>query len=124
MSVEFRVEVGGIEDFGRKMRRFDEAAQECVQDALNQTGEQVMRRARQLAPVRTGRLMQSIYAQMIYKWVVKVGCYVPYAYFQEFGTRYIQPRYFLTRALEESRMQFLTIVVVALQRAAEEASKD
>jgi HK97 gp10 family phage protein len=122
MSVEFKVEVGGIEDFSRKMRRLDEATQECVQDALNQTGQEVMRRARQLAPVRTGRLMQSIYAQMIYKWVVKVGCYVPYAFFQEFGTRYISPRYFLTRALEESRMQFLTIVAVALQRAAEEAS--
>lgn len=122
MSVGFRVEVGGIEDFGRKMRRLDEATQELVQEALNETGQEVMRRARQLAPVRTGRLMQSIYAQMIYKWVVKIGCYVPYAYFQEFGTRYIQPRYFLTRALEESRMQFLTIVAVALQRAVEEAA--
>jgi HK97 gp10 family phage protein len=122
LSVEFRVEVGGIDDLARKMRRLDEATQECVQDALNQAGQEVMRRARQLAPVRTGRLIQSIYAQIIYKWVVKVGCYVPYALFQEFGTRYTQPRYFLTRALEESRMQFLTIVAAALERAAEEAS--
>lgn len=122
MSIEFRVEVGGIEDFARKIRRLDETAQKCIQDALNQTGQEVMRRARQLAPVRTGRLMQSIYVQMIYKWVVKVGCYVPYAFFQEFGTRYIPPRYFLTRALAESQMQFLMIIAVALQRAAEEAS--
>jgi HK97 gp10 family phage protein len=122
LNVEFRVETDGVDDFARKMRRLDEATQEYVQDALNRTGQEVMHRARQLAPVKTGRLMQSIYAQMIYRWVVKVGCYAPYAYFQEFGTRYIQPRYFLTRALEESRMQFLTIVVAALQRAVEEAS--
>jgi HK97 gp10 family phage protein len=104
------------------MRRLDEATQQCVQDALNQTGQEVMRRARQLAPLRTGRLMQSIYAQIIYKWVVKVGCYAPYAYFQEFGTRRIQPRYFLTRALEESRTQFLKAIAAALEKAAEEAS--
>jgi HK97 gp10 family phage protein len=122
LSVEFKVEVGGIDDFARKMRRLDEATQECVQDALNQTGQEILRRARQLAPVRTGRLMQSIYSQIIQKWVVKVGCYVPYAFFQEFGTTYIRPRFFLTRALEESRMQFLTIIAVALRRVVEEVS--
>jgi HK97 gp10 family phage protein len=122
LSVEVKIEIGGVEDFARKMRRLDEAMRECVQDALNQTGQEVVRRARQLAPVRTGRLLQSIYAQMIYTWVVKVGCYVPYALFQEFGTRYISPRYFLTRALAETQTQFLTIIAVALQRAAEQAS--
>lgn len=122
MSVQFRIEVSGFEDFARRMRRLDEATLECVQNALNQTGQDVVRRARQLAPVRTGRLLQSIYSQIIYTWIVKVGCYVPYALCQEFGTRYISARYFLTRALMESQMQFLTVVAVALQRAAEDAS--
>jgi HK97 gp10 family phage protein len=124
MSVKFWVEVSGIEDFAEKMRRLDDATQEYVQDALNQTGQLVVRRAQELAPVRTGRLISSIYSQIIYKWVVKVACMVPYAIFQELGTRYIQARYFLTRALSENAMNFLSIVAVALQRAAEEASAE
>lgn len=124
MSVKFWVEVSGIEDFAEKMRRLDDATQEYVQDALNQTGQLVVRRAQELAPVRTGRLISSIYSQIIYKWVVIVACMVPYAIFQELGTRYIQARYFLTRALSENAMNFLSIVAVALQRAAEEASAE
>jgi HK97 gp10 family phage protein len=124
MSVQFRVEVSGVEDFAAKMRTLDEAMQDCVQDALNQTGQAVVRRAQELAPVRTGRLMAGIYAQIIYKWVVKVGCMVPYALFQEFGTRYISPRYFLTRALVENASNFMFIVSAALERAAEEAGAE
>jgi HK97 gp10 family phage protein len=124
MSIQFRVELSGVEDFAAKMRTLNEAMQNCVQDALNQTAQQVVSRARELAPVRTGRLMAGIYAQIIYKWVVKVGCMVPYALFQEFGTRYISPRYFLTRALAENASNFMFIVSAALERAAEEAGAE
>ena len=124
MSVQFRVEVGGIEDFAERMRRLDYATQKYVQDALNQTGQIVVRRAQELAPVRTGRLISSIYSRIIYKWVVKVACMVPYAIFQELGTRYIQARYFLTRALSENAMNFLSIVAAALRYATEEASSE
>lgn len=122
MSFQFRVEVSGIEDFAEKMRELDDATQEYVQVALNQIGQLVVLRARDLAPVRTGRLISSIYSQIIYKWVVKVACMVPYALFQEFGTRYIQARYFLTRALNENAVNFLAIVAAALRRAADEVS--
>jgi len=122
VSVQFRLELSGVEDFAEKMRSLDTTMQDCVQDALNETAQQVMRRARELAPIRTGRLVSSIYAQIIYKWVVKVACIVPYAWFQEFGTRYISPRYFLTRALTENFPVFMLIVKAALERAAEEAS--
>ena len=43
---------------------------------------------RQYAPVRTGRLMQNIYAQAVATLAVKVFCNVPYAIFQELGTRF------------------------------------
>jgi HK97 gp10 family phage protein len=124
MSIQFRVELSGVEDFAAKMRALDEAMQNCVQDALNQTGQAVVRRAQELAPVRTGRLIAGIYAQIIYKWVVKVACMVPYALFQELGTRYISPRYFLTRALAENASNFMFIVSAALERAAEEAGAE
>jgi len=124
MSIQFRVELSGVEDFAAKMRTLDEAMQNCVQDALNQTAQQVVSRAQELAPVRTGRLIAGIYTQIIYKWVVKIACMVPYALFQELGTRYISPRYFLTRALAENASNFMFIVSAALERAAEEVGAE
>ena len=122
MSVEFGVEISNIEGFAEKMRQLDEATQKYVQDALNQIGQLVVRRAQELAPVKTGCLIASMYSQIVYRWVVKVACMVPYAIFQELGTRYIHARYFLMRALNENVMNFLTVVAAALQRAAEEVS--
>jgi hypothetical protein len=87
-----------------------------------QTAEEIVLRAQQLAPIKTGWLMQNIYARVINKYVVKVGCYVPYALFQEFGTGRVPPRYFLTRALQESAPKLLSILSLALQRAEAEAS--
>ena len=122
MSVEFSVEVDD-EDFSGKMERLDDWMQDYVQDALVQTAQEIMVRARQLAPVRSGRLMQSIYAQVLSTWVVKVGCSVLYAFFQEFGTSHIQPRLFLTRALQESAPKLLSLISLALQNAALEAQE-
>jgi HK97 gp10 family phage protein len=119
--IKFEVAVEN-EDFQRKMERLPESIRKWVQQALQQIAQMVMMRARQLAPVRTGRLMQSIYAQMEGEYAFKVVCYVPYALFVEFGTRYIMPRYFLTRALQESSSQFLQIIGLNLQTALEEAS--
>ena len=121
MSVEFNVTVED-EDFRRKMEKLPDSLQKYLQQALQQTAQTIMMRARQLAPVKTGRLMQSIYVQLIGGYTVKVGCYVSYALFQEFGTRYIVPRYFLTRALQESRSEFLSIIGLNLQYALTEAS--
>jgi HK97 gp10 family phage protein len=121
LSVEFNVTVED-EDFRRKLDKLPDSVRKYVQQALNQTAQTVMSRARQLAPVKTGRLMQSIYVEMVAEYMFKVACYVPYALFQEFGTRYIAPRYFLTRALQESRSEFLSIMGLNLQYALTEAS--
>lgn len=121
MSVQFNLTVQD-EDFKRKMERLPDSVRKYVQQALNQTAQTVMMRARQLAPVKTGRLMQSIYVEMVAEYTFKITCYVQYALFQEFGTRYIAPRYFLTRALQESRSEFLSIMGLNLQYALTEAS--
>jgi HK97 gp10 family phage protein len=122
LSVEFQVTLEGAEDFARKMEKLDLGTQEYIQQALMQTAEEIVLRAQQLAPVRTGWLMQNIYARVVEKYMVKVGCYVPYALFQEFGTSRIPPRHFLTRALQESAPKLLSIMSLALQRAEAEAS--
>ena len=119
--IKFQVQVES-EDFQRKLNRLPESIRKWVQQALQQTAQTVQARARQLAPVRTGRLMQSIYVQMESEYAFKVVCYAPYALFVEFGTRYITPRYFLTRALQEASSQFLQVMSLNLQAALEEAS--
>ena len=122
MSVEFRLEVDD-EDFEGTLNRLDAGIKDFVQAALVQTAQGIMVRARQLAPVRSGRLMQSIYAQVTGSWMIKVGCSVLYAFFQEFGTSRIQPRLFLTRALQENAPKLLSLISLALQNAAVEASE-
>jgi HK97 gp10 family phage protein len=122
LSVEFRVTIEGAEDFARKMDKLDEVWEHFIQQALMETAQEIMLRAKQLAPVKTGRLMQSIYVQVVDKYIVKVGCYVPYALFQEFGTSRIPPRFFLTRALQENAPKLVSIMRLALQHAAVEAS--
>ncbi len=122
MSLDFTLEID-VEDFCASIEKVDKATQDYVQDALAQAAQAIAARARQLAPVRTGQLMQSIYAIGAGQWEVKVGAYASYALFQEFGTSHLQPRYFLTRAMQESLQQLLSLICLAVQRAVEEASQ-
>ncbi len=122
LSLDFTLEIDD-QDFIGRLEKLDQAIQDSIQDALVQTANVVMLRARQLAPVRTGQLMQSIYAIGAGQWAVKIGAYAGYALFVEFGTSRIQPRYFLARALQESAPQLFSAISVAVQRAVEEASQ-
>jgi len=122
VSLDFTIEFDDL-DFIYRLEKIDQATQDSVQDALVQAANAVVFRARQLAPVKTGQLMQSIYAVDAGVWAVEVGAYAGYALFQEFGTSHIQPRYFLTRALQECAPQLLIAISVAVQRAVEEASQ-
>ena len=121
MSVEFTVTVQD-QDFRQRMENVEPSLRKYLQQAVNETAQKITFRARQLAPVKTGRLMQSIYIQVVGDYMVKVACYVPYALFQELGTRYIAPRYFLTRALQKSASEFLQIMGLNLQYALSEVS--
>lgn len=76
-----------------------------VNDQLVRTGQRIMQRAKQLAPVRTGALRDSIdytitrtgRARTLH---IEVGMY--YGIFQEFGTRNIRPHPFVRPALLEA----------------------
>ncbi|MGD0405125.1 MAG: hypothetical protein ABSB10_00530 [Candidatus Bathyarchaeia archaeon] len=120
MSIECTVTVND-ENFAGNMESFNQWLNYYVQLALEQNAQQIAYRARQLAPVRTGRLMQNIYSQAVSTWVVKIFCSVPYALFQELGTRYIQARLFLTRALQECAPNLFSLLQLAVQNAAVDA---
>lgn len=123
MSISVTLDVTEGQDFDETMHSFDQWLNYYLQLALERNGQEVAFRARQYAPVRTGRLMQNIYAQAVATLAVKVFCNVPYAIFQELGTRFIEPRLFLTRALQESVPNLFSLLQLAIQQAAVDAKQ-
>lgn len=65
-------------------------------------GSVVSTEAKSLAPVKTGALRGSITFELR-GMQVRVGSDLPYAKYQEFGTRYVQPRAFLQKAQASKR---------------------
>lgn len=131
MSVEIRLDVGGVEQLRAKMLRLDETMRLRVWERLQDIGTHIKVEAQRLCPVRTGFLRSTIYASMDppspmgmteKQWILKVGAWASYARYQEFGTRYIQAREFLRRAIEMHLPQLSEVVAEALRLAAEEAA--
>jgi HK97 gp10 family phage protein len=69
-------------------------------------GSVVSTEAKSLAPVKTGALRGSITFELR-GMQVRVGSDLVYAKYQEFGTRYIKPKYFLRGAYERKK-EFVT----------------
>ena len=113
MTVKIEVDVSEVEAFAEALRQMPEQLRERFAGVLGEIGQQIVVRARAYAPVRTGALRASIYQTVTRDLVLCVGAYVYYAIFQEFGTRYIAPRYFLTRAIQEN----LPLLAFAMQEA-------
>ena len=120
MSVETRLEVAGVEELKAKLEKVDSSLKRKVSDKLAEIGNLIRERARQLAPVKTGRLRASIYSQ-ISDWTLTVGAKAPYARYLEFGTRWIRPRHFLLRAIEENQAKIDNAIRMAVSSAVSEA---
>ncbi len=121
MSVEVRLEVAGAEELRTKLQRLDSGLKRKVSEKLAEIGVLIREKARELAPVRTGRLRGSIYSQLA-DWILKVGAKVPYARYVEFGTRWIRPRHFLLNAIEENLVKIENAFREAVSSAVSEAS--
>jgi len=117
------MDIGGIEEFCVKMHYLDSSMRDRVHHTLNSITQDVVIRAKALAPFRTGRLMHSIYAHVSRDWILKVGAACPYAIYQELGARYIHPRLFLTTAIMENLPRLAYVISEALRLAIQEASK-
>lgn len=105
VSVEMEMHIEGVPELREKLNRLDDGMKRNVQEAMRFEAEAMKNTARARCPVRTGRLRDSIFAK-VEEWTVKIGATAPYAAYQEFGTRYVRPRRFLSNAVE-SRMQSL-----------------
>ena len=121
MSVEMTVDVRGIHELQLKLDRLDLSMRSRVGETLNHEVSSMQVAAQSLAPKRTGYLASTIYAQRIGEWAFKLGAKARYAYFVEFGTRFMRARLFLSRALEQAVPHVVKQVSQAIGEAIVEA---
>lgn len=120
MSVEIQIQHERYEELARKFEHLDSALKNQVQKSLQELGDSIKEKAQELAPSRTGYLRSTIFAETK-NWTVKVGANAPYASYVEFGTRFMQPRRFLTQALELHFHQIAQVLEGAVNEAIKEA---
>ncbi len=78
----------GVGEFQAAMAKLDQGMQTEVHRYLASWAEDVKSDAMRSVPVRSGALRNSIYAK-VEEWVVNLGAEATYAYFVEYGTRYV-----------------------------------
>lgn len=121
MSVEIQLKIDGIEELKTKMKKLDSELKRKISNKLVEIGNLIKERARELAPVRTGRLRASIFSQVI-GWTLTIGAKAPYARYVEFGTRWIRPRHFMLNAIQENLTKIEGMMQEAILSAMSEVS--
>jgi HK97 gp10 family phage protein len=120
VAVEVNVAVDGVEEFKAAMQRFDSDMQSHVHRQLASWAETVKASAKQLAPVRTGHLRNSVYSK-ISEWVAEIGSEAAYALFVELGTRRTRARPYFFPAVQEHLPRLEQIICEAVDAAKAEA---
>ena len=120
MSVEAEMHVEGLSELRQKLSQLDDGLKRHVQEAMRFEAEAMKNVARARCPVRTGRLRDSIYAR-VRDWVIRLGAAVPYAVYQEFGTRRIRGRRFLSNAVKLRMPVLFNRINRAISQAIREA---
>lgn len=120
MSVELEIHVEGFDDLHHKLETLSTAMKNHVHETLVEQGVIMENTVKSFAPYRTGYLESTIFAR-VEGWILKVGATAPYARFLEFGTRYIFPRRFFSRALEYCMPSLVNRLNQAIGEAIREA---
>jgi len=118
IDIDFRE----LREFNRKFQDIPRALRVQVQNELIRLSYALVREARERAPVRTGFLRDSIYsivAQESRGFRIELGAKAYYSPYQEFGTRYIEPKRFLRGAIEELKPELVDSIKKACLRASE-----
>lgn len=121
MSVEMKMHMEGVPELKEKLNQLDGDMKRNVHDAMRFEANAMKNAARARCPIRTGRLRDSIFAK-VEEWTVKLGATAPYAVYLEFGTRYVQPRRFLSNAVESRMQSLVNRMSRAIKQAIGEAS--
>ncbi len=120
MSVGLEIELTGVDELALALKKFDLATQERVRAWLGEWAQKVRATAEKNVPQRTGYLRSTIYAA-VKEWVAEIGVQASYAYFVEFGTRYMRAHPFMYPALQEFLPELEMNMVSALEQAKTEA---
>ena len=95
------IRVYGVGDVVNRLEEIKERVREFISREIQEVGDYCVKRARELAPVRTGRLRSSINMRIVAGGVV-VEATAPYAGYVEYGTRFMRPRPYIRPAVREA----------------------
>jgi HK97 gp10 family phage protein len=99
----------------RRLKELSQRFPDATGKAIERGAKQITEVAKRNCPVRTGYLKSTIKYWMIGYDEAKIVADAPYAAFVEFGTRYMAPRYYMTRAFEEVAPRLPSYVVDAIR---------
>ncbi len=116
MSVDVTFDVEGVDEFVAAIQKFDRELQEQVRAWLYDWAKRLAAQAARNSPVRTGYLQSTVYAE-VKDWVAEVGARAAYAYFVEFGTRYMRAQPFLYPAVQEFLPELEANIIGAIEQA-------
>ena len=116
MTVDVTFDVQGVDEFVAAVQTFDRELQEQVRAWLYNWAQRLAAEAARRAPVRTGYLQSSVYAE-VKDWVAEVGARAAYAYFVEMGTRYMRSQPFLYPAVQEFLPELEANIIGAIEQA-------
>jgi len=113
---KLKVKVQNIDKVIKNMDKYNDEIQDKIKQVLADGGMKIQTEAQSRAPVKTGRLRNSIETRTSGNMQVEVVATVEYAAFVEFGTRNQEAQPFLTPAFE--------LVAPRIERDIQEALKD
>ena len=113
--MSYRLEVDGYEKL-LALKTLASAVKGYADEALKNAADLCVAEAKRFAPVRTGRLRDSIRVLERGSGYVIVGSDVEYAPYVEFGTYRMAPRSFLRPAVWDAVYTFQEVIKVRVER--------
>lgn len=102
--VDITVTIANVEEFVSMVQGWaDSIRDEVIPNSLRKAGEQVIDGAKEVVPVRTGHLRDSIDIQGEGQNFIEVGADADYAAFVEFGTSRMEAQPYMTPQINRLR---------------------
>lgn len=120
--IELKVDITGIERVLTNLERITDETIKSADDGIQASGRFVAQGAKQLAPIDTGKLRDSIISEKVKDRVAKVAATASYAVYQEFGFhhwksgKWIPGKHFMETALFSLLMQIRDQIGYSIER--------
>ena len=114
--------VKGVDETIKRMKKFANDVQKAIIDGMDESTRIVLRTAREIVPVDTGKLQSSMRRKITRKrvWFTgTVGAYTKYAYYVEFGTSKMAAKPYLWPSVTRNRDYIFQLLGRHLEHAIE-----